>query len=70
MPKKAKRIRKAYTIPSNVTIKIPSPNNETEVSELENEVCILEAMFKSCIRLRLLSVVRELLHYLKLLSFR
>lgn len=53
-----------------MTIKIPSPNNETEVSELENEVCILEAMFKSCIRLRLLSVVRELLHYLKLLSFR
>lgn len=64
--KDVERIRKAYTIPNNMTIRIPSPNSEIEVSDRENEVCILKAMFKLGIKLLLLAVVRELLHYLRL----
>lgn len=49
-----------------MTIRILSPNSRIEVSDRENEVCVLEAMFKVGIKLSFVSVVQELLHNLKL----
>lgn len=39
-PKDTARIRKAYAIPNNVTIRILGPNNRIKKSDGENEVCV------------------------------
>jgi hypothetical protein len=63
-PEDAERIRETYEIPSNISIRIPGPNEGIHGNVLENEVCIFETALMAGLHLPFSLIVREILHIL------
>jgi hypothetical protein len=59
-----RELRETYEIPSDVSIRIPEPNEGIDGNVLENEVCIFEKALMAGLHLPFSLVVREILHIL------